>query len=132
MDFMIVLYIVLYIVVYLIICTAFFKLAQKAGLDGIAWFAYVPILNSILQLRLIQRSGWWVLMLLVPIANVIFAIIWQVKLLNAFGKNGAHVLFMIFLPPVYLIQWIVWGFSSTTTYQLGSGSVPPGTAGIPV
>jgi hypothetical protein len=67
----------------------------------------------------------------VPVANLVFAIMWQVKLLNAFGKHGAHVLFGIFLPPVYVIQWIVWGFSSKTTYQLGGGSVPPGTAGVP-
>jgi hypothetical protein len=107
----------LYIVIYFLFAGAFFSLAKKANLNGIAWFAFIPLLNSILQLRMIQKSGWWVLMLLVPIANLVFAIIWQVKLLNAFGKNGAFVLFAIFLSPVYLILWMVWGFSAKTTYH---------------
>ncbi len=107
------------VAVYFLYAGAFFNLARKANLHGIAWFAFIPILSSILQLRLIQKSGWWVLMYVVPIANLVFMIIWQVKLLNAFGKNGAHVLFFIFLPVVNMIQWMVWGFSNETTYLLG-------------
>ncbi len=80
--------VLIYLVIYFAVCGAFFQLAKKAGRDDIAWFAFIPILNSILQLKLIKQSAWWVLILLVPIANVVFAIIWQVKLLNAFGKNG--------------------------------------------
>ncbi|MMZ71675.1 hypothetical protein D1872_351960 [compost metagenome] len=67
---------------------------------------------------MIKESGWWVLMYLVPIANLVFTIIWQVRLLNAFGKNGAYVLFGIFLSPVYAILWLVWGYSSKTMYVL--------------
>jgi hypothetical protein len=51
-------------------------------------------------------------------SRVIFAIIWRVKLLNAFGKSGAFVLFYVFLAPVYLILWMVWGFSKETQYLL--------------
>ncbi|MWV47382.1 hypothetical protein GRF59_27680 [Paenibacillus sp. HJL G12] len=110
--------IVLYIVVYFVVCGAYFQLAKKADRNDIAWFAFVPILNYILQLKLINISAWWVLIYLVPIVNIVFAIIWQVKLLNAFGKTGAYVLFSIFLPPVYTILWIVWGYSSKTEYDL--------------
>jgi len=109
---------VLYFVLIILMVVAFYKLAKKAGLNRIAWFAFVPVLSTILQLRMIQKSGWWTLILLVPVANIVFAIIWQVKLLNAFGKHGANVLFMLFLPPVYTIQWVVWGFSNKTVYQL--------------
>ena len=109
---------------YVLFAGAFFSLAKKAGLDDIAWFAFVPILNNILQLKMIKESGWWVLMYLVPFANLVFAIIWQVRLLNAFGKNGAYVLFGIFLSPVYAILWLVWGYSSKTMYVLDY-RVPP-------
>lgn len=115
--------VLIYLVIYFAVCGAFFQLAKKAGRDDIAWFAFIPILNSILQLKLIKQSAWWVLILLVPIANVVFAIIWQIKLLNAFGKNGAYVLFAIFLAPVYLILWMVWGYSSSTVYYLNN--TPP-------
>ncbi|MBX5436876.1 MAG: hypothetical protein IRZ33_06635 [Alicyclobacillaceae bacterium] len=100
---------------------AFMNLAKVAGQPGIDWMAWVPVCSAIQQLLLIRKSGWWVLMYLVPVANVVFAIIWQVKLLNAFGKNGAYVLFLIFLPFVYTILWIVWGFSKDTRYCLSEG-----------
>lgn len=119
--------IVLYVAIYLVICGAYFQLAKKAGRDDIAWFAFVPILNTILQLKLIKENAWWILIMLVPIANVVFAIIWQVRLLNAFGKNSAHVLFCIFLAPVYIIMWMVWGYSSKTQYVLDAPPAPPGT-----
>ncbi|GIO86057.1 hypothetical protein J25TS5_29890 [Paenibacillus faecis] len=109
---------------YVLFAGAFFSLAKKAGLDDIAWFAFVPILNNILQLKMIKESGWWVLMYFVPFANLVFAIIWQVRLLNAFGKNGAYVLFGIFLSPVYAILWLVWGYSNKTMYVLDY-RVPP-------
>ncbi|SDF60063.1 hypothetical protein SAMN04488542_11384 [Fontibacillus panacisegetis] len=115
---------IIYIAFYLVYCGAFFSLAKKAGLDHIAWFAFIPILSTILQLRMIKQSGWWILMMLVPIANFVFAIIWQVKLLNAFGKNGAFVLF-IFLGPVYSILWMVWGYSQETRYYLNDAPQNP-------
>ncbi|MNM90481.1 hypothetical protein D3C81_1027440 [compost metagenome] len=108
---------VIYLAFYLVFCGAFFNLAKKAGLDHIAWFAFIPVLSTILQLRMIKQSGWWILIMLVPIANFVFAIIWQVKLLNAFGKNGAYVLFIL-LGPVYSILWMVWGYSKETRYFL--------------
>ncbi|MGN7165659.1 DUF5684 domain-containing protein [Paenibacillus cellulositrophicus] len=123
---MIVVLSLLYLAIYIAICGAFFQLAKKAGRDDIAWFAFVPILNYILQLKLIKESAWWILITLVPIANIVFGIIWQVRLLNAFGKNGAYVLFAVFLAPVYVILWMVWGYSSKTTYQLYNPPVPPG------
>lgn len=107
---------------YVLNSLAFFRLAKKAGRSDIAWFAWIPIFSSILQFRMIRWNGWWVLMYLVPIANIVFAIIWQVKLLQAFGKSGAYVLFLIFLAPVYTILWMVWGLSNQTRYQLSGNT----------
>lgn len=71
------------IALYVLNGMAFMKLAQKAGRGDIAWMAWVPVCNVIQQLLLIKKSGWWVLILLVPVVNFIFIIIWQVKLLQA-------------------------------------------------
>ena len=100
---------------------AFMNLANVAGRSDIAWMAWVPVCNSIQQLLLIKKSGWNILWYLVPIANFVFMIIWQVKLLNAYGKNGAYVLFGIFIPVVYVILWVVWGFSKETKYIFPTG-----------
>lgn len=100
---------------------AFMRLAKIAGRPEIGWMAWVPIANTIQQLLLIKKSGWLVFLLIIPIVNFIMMIVWQVNLLNAFGKNGAYVLFYIFLSPVYEILWIVWGLSEDTTYTLSGG-----------
>ncbi|WP_239617072.1 DUF5684 domain-containing protein [Cohnella mopanensis] len=121
------LFVVLFsIVLYFLVCGAYYSLAKKANLDGIAWFAFIPILSQILKLKMIKESGWMILLMVIPLVNFIFTIIWEVKLLNAFGKNGAHVLFFVFLSPVYLIQWLVWGYSSNTTYRLSNPINPNG------
>ena len=104
------------VVSYVLNGLAFMNLAKKAGRPDLVWMAWVPICSSIQQLLLIKKSGWWVLMYLVPIANFVFMIIWQVKLLKAFGKHGAFVLFEVFIPIVYLILWTVWGYSKDTRY----------------
>lgn len=103
---------------------AFMNLAKVAGRSDIAWMAWVPVCSAIQQLLLIKKSGWNVLWYLVPIANFVFMIIWQVKLLGAYGKNGAYVLFNIFIPIVYVILWVVWGFSKETKYIFQTGTEP--------
>lgn len=110
------------IAMYVLNAIAFYRLSVLADRPEIAWFSWIPVLNLIQQLLLIKKSGWWVLLYLIPIVNFIFFIIWNVQLLQAFGKHGAFVLFAIFLSPVYSILWIVWGFSSTTQYTLSSGT----------
>ncbi|WP_245631727.1 DUF5684 domain-containing protein [Alicyclobacillus ferrooxydans] len=88
---------------YVIIGVADMRLAKIAGRPRIEWMAWVPICSTILPLLLIKKSGWWLLMYLVPIANIVFFILWQMKLLKAFGKHEAFVLLAIFLYPVYYI-----------------------------
>ncbi|MBS4174231.1 DUF5684 domain-containing protein [Bacillus sp. FJAT-49736] len=117
-EFLIFIYVVICVAFYVLYGISFMKLAKIAGRNDIAWMAWVPVCNSIQQLLLIKKSGWWVLMYFVPIANFIFAILWQIELLNAYKKNGAYVLFNIFLSPVYLILWVVWAFSADTRYVL--------------
>lgn len=119
-----ILYYLVCIGMYIVNGLAFFRLAKLAGRGDVAWMAWVPVCNLILQLLLIKKHGAWVLMYLVPFANMVFVIIWHVKMLNAFGKNGAYVLFGLFLTPVYAILWIVWAYSKDTRYVLNDVSAP--------
>nr|WP_294938141.1 signal peptidase I [uncultured Flavobacterium sp.] len=61
------------------------KLYEKAGRK--AWEAAIPVYNSIVLMKIIDRSPWWTLLLFIPIVNLImFPVIW-VETLRAFGKN---------------------------------------------
>lgn len=71
------------------------KLFLKAGQPG--WAAIVPIYNAIVLFRVINRPWWWLFLMLIPIANIVFLIIAMVDLGKSFGKGGAWSFFLLIL-----------------------------------
>lgn len=62
------------------------KLYVKA--DRKFWEAAIPIYNSIVLFKIINRPWWWVFLLFIPIVNLImFPVLW-VETLRSFGKNS--------------------------------------------
>jgi hypothetical protein len=42
-----------------------------------AWLAWIPLVNLYLITRIAKKSGWWVLLLIIPLVNLVFlGIIW--------------------------------------------------------
>lgn len=111
--------------VYLVFSIAYFNLFKKAGIAN-AWFAFVPLLSTIGFLWVIGKSGWNILWILVPVANIVFFILWNIKFLKAFGKNPWWTLVAIipYVDIIYSIYLVVIGFSSSTQYYgpRGNGS----------
>ena len=108
----------LYVIIYFLFAGALYGLFRKAGIKY-PWFAFIPMCSTIGQLWVIGKSGWNVLWQLVPIANVVFAIIWGVKFLRAYGKSGWWMLWAM-LPIsdiVFSIMFLVWGYGSETQYR---------------
>tara|TARA_R110002124_G_scaffold6123_1_gene37404 strand:- start:150723 stop:152348 length:1626 start_codon:yes stop_codon:yes gene_type:complete len=53
-----------------------------------AWEAAVPVYNSIILMKIINRPWWWTILLFIPIVNLImFPVVW-VETLRSFGKNS--------------------------------------------
>lgn len=92
-----------------------FLMARKAGYD-IAWLAFIPILSFIPFFMLIKRSFWNVLFLLIPIVNVVFAIIWAIEIQQVFGRNKLMVLLILFVPGFAFIYYIYLGTSKDVRY----------------
>ncbi|KIX22016.1 signal peptidase I [Flavobacterium sp. 316] len=62
------------------------KLYVKAGRK--AWEAFIPVYNSIVLMKIINRPTWWTLLLFIPIINLfLFPIIW-IETLRTFGKKS--------------------------------------------
>lgn len=74
--------IVIFFLVLALICYVFFaiclmKLAKKTNTKD-RWFAWVPILNAILMLRIAQKPLWWFFLLLIPPINIaIMIVVWM-------------------------------------------------------
>ena len=78
---------------------AMWKIFEKAGEPG--WAAIIPFYNLYVLFKITWGNGWKFLFLLIPIANIVFAIITMVKLAKAFGKSGGFAVGLIFLSVIF-------------------------------
>ena len=81
---------------------AMWKIFTKAGVAG--WKCLIPFYNIYCLLQIVGKPTWWMAMiLLVPIANVIFGIMMLDALAKAFGKSTGFTLGLIFLSPIFTL-----------------------------
>lgn len=81
------------------------KIFKKAGQES--WKAWVPIYNNWIMLELGGQQGFWAVLALIPVVNIISIVFMYIAMYNIglkLGKEGAFVLLAIFLP----IVWIIW------------------------
>ena len=95
--------IILVFYAYMAIC--FMKIAEKTGTEN-GWWAWIPILNFLLMLAIARKPMWWILLMLIPLVNIVVAIIVIVGICQARGKSG--LLAIGFLIPI--VNLIVLGY----------------------
>jgi len=79
---------------------ALWKIFEKAGEPG--WAAIIPFYNAYVLFKITWGSGWMFLLMLIPVVNIVIAIIAMVKLAKAFGKSGGFAVGLIFLSVIFL------------------------------
>jgi hypothetical protein len=64
--------------IYIYFAFMMYKIAQKTGHSPIAWWAFIPILNTFLLIKMAHKPLWWFVLLLVPFVNIIaFFVLWM-------------------------------------------------------
>jgi hypothetical protein len=76
------------------------RVFTKAGEKG--WKAIIPIYNAYIILQIVGRPGWWLLLYLVPLVNIIVAIVVNNDLSKSFGKSTGFTVGLIFLPFIFV------------------------------
>jgi hypothetical protein len=109
-----------YLAVIVLMIVSMWKVFEKAGKPG--WAAIVPIYNIIVLLEIINKPLWWIILLIIPFVNIIFAIIVAHQLSLSFGQGIGMTLLLIFLP---FIGYPMLGFGSAR-YQGAAGQVTSG------
>lgn len=104
--------IVIYLAIAVLMIAALWKVFTKSGQKG--WAAIIPILNTLVMIKLVKRPIWWIILLLIPCVNIVIWIILLVDLAKAFGKGGGFAVGLIFLGPIFML---ILGFGSAE-YQL--------------
>lgn len=91
------LYVFLIIGIFLIVCQ--WKIYTKAGKPG--WASIIPIYNIVVLLEIVKKPIWWLVLLMIPLVNVVIAIMIMIELAKVFGKDGGFTVGLILLPYVF-------------------------------
>ena len=85
------------------------KVFTKAGKPG--WAAIVPIYNIIVLLEIVGKPLWWIVLFIIPLVNIVAAILVNVALAEKFGKEIGFAVGLILLPIVFIP---ILGFGNAT------------------
>lgn len=82
-----------------LVLTSMWKIFVKAGKPG--WAALVPFYNVIVELEILGRPWWFLLLLFVPVANFVIAVIIVFDMAKVFGKSTAFGFGLLFLNIIF-------------------------------
>ena len=60
-------------------------IAKKTNTEN-PWLAWIPIANIILMLNIAKKPLWWIILMLIPLVNIVIAIIVWMAIAEARGK----------------------------------------------
>jgi hypothetical protein len=93
---------------YVYFALAIQTIAQKTNTEN-PWLAWIPIINIVLLLNIAKKPIWWFLLFLVPLVNIVIAIIVWMAVAEARNKPNWWGILMI-VPGVNLIvpAYLAW------------------------
>jgi len=75
------------------------KTFDKAGQPG--WGVFIPIYNVYLLTQIAKKPGWWVLLMLVPLINIIVQAVVSIGVAEKFGKGAGFGMGLLLLPFIF-------------------------------
>jgi len=93
---------------YVYLALALQTIANKTGTPN-AWLAWIPIGNLILMLNVAKKPSWWFLLFLIPLVNLIMAIIVWMGVAEAVGKpNWWGIIMIVPLANLFVPGYLAW------------------------
>lgn len=87
--------------VIIVMIAAVWKVFTKAGQPG--WAVFIPIYNAIVWLRVCGKPGWWFILLIIPIVNIIITLLASLGMAKNFGKGAGFGIGLWLLGPIFLL-----------------------------
>mgnify|MGYP000160646703 CR=1 FL=1 len=97
--FLVQIFIKLVIGVSVLLAAGTWYMFEKAGKPG--WGFLVPIYNIILMCEIGKKPTWYVAMIFVPIANIVFLIMIFDGISKSFGKDSGFTVGLVFLRQIF-------------------------------
>lgn len=76
------------------------RIFVKAGKPG--WAAIIPVYNYLVELEILGRPWWWLLLMFVPLVNVVIGIIIIFDMAKVFGKSTGFGFGLLFLSFIFI------------------------------
>ena len=92
-------FVVVWLAVTILTVAGMWKVFVKGGQPG--WAILIPIYNCYVLLKVAGKPGWWVILMLIPLVNIIIFVVALVGLAQRFGKGGGFVVGLFFLPFIF-------------------------------
>ncbi|MCK4923988.1 MAG: hypothetical protein KAS61_03390 [Spirochaetes bacterium] len=117
------------IIGYVCLAIGLYYSAKKANTKN-PWVAFIPIVQIVVLLQLIDKSGWSIFLLLIPVINWILMIIWMVRYFRAFeagsGFVAAAIITMILLPLSFIADILVLVVGLSDKYKYAGSTKSTG------
>jgi hypothetical protein len=87
------------VVIAIFLIVAMWRVFSKAGQPG--WAVFIPIYNTIVLLRVAGKPWWWLFLYLIPLVDIVIAIIVYAGVAANYGKGAGFTVGLIFLPFIF-------------------------------
>ena len=100
------------------------RILTKAQRPG--WAVLVPVYSIIVRLQMLGKPIWWILILMIPPANLILFVLMVVALAEVFDRSIGFAIGLLLLGPVFL-PILAFGDAA---YQKPDSSIAPTPAHV--
>lgn len=108
-------FIMIEIINYILFSIAWCKLCNKANIKN-QWLAFIPFLQIIIFLNIIDRSGFYALLLVIPLVNAILMIIWFTEFYSCFNIRKLWIGVSIAVYPIGCVYMLYMSYSKHIEY----------------
>jgi hypothetical protein len=92
--------VIVYIALIVFEIAALWQVFVKGGRPG--WAAIIPFYNYYVLLKIVGRPGWWLILYIIPIVNIIVWIIVAIDLSKSFAKTSGFAVGLILLAFIFI------------------------------
>ena len=96
------------VAIYVYMALAIQTIAQKTHTEN-AWLAWIPIVNIVLLLNIAKKPIWWIILFLIPLVNIVIAIIVWMGVAEARNKpNWWGILIIVPVVGIIVPGYLAW------------------------
>jgi hypothetical protein len=101
-------FLIVWLAIVVICIIGIWKVFAKAGQPG--WASLVPFYNAYIMLKIAGRPGWWLVLFLIPLVNIVVGLIVAIDIAKSFGQSALFGVILLFF--LSGIGYLILGFGS--------------------